>query len=93
MEVFLEKNYLKDDTVKESKLEKLFRSPIYSRDSKKATDKGFVNIDKGEQGGTDLTAFYVKNNKSFHFDFFGRAPDKFLLQQLPKLILHDNYKL
>ena len=38
-------------------------------------------------------AFYIKDNKSFYLDSFGRQPDKFLLNQLPKPITFHNYKL
>ena len=63
------------------------------RDSKIYSDRGFVNIGNGSQGGTHWTAFYVKNNKSFYFDSFGGQPDKFLLNQLPKPIIYQNYKI
>ena len=48
---------------------------------------------------TDLKAaatglvFFTKGNKSFHFDSFGGAADKFLLKQLPKPIVYLNYKI
>ena len=31
-------------------------------------------------------------DKSYYFDSFGGQPDKFLLNQLPKPIIYDNYK-
>ena len=77
----------------ESQLQRLYNFPIYPRDSKGDSDKGFVNIDNGSQGGTHWTCFYVKVNKSFYFDSFGGAPDKFLLNQLPKPILYHKYIL
>ena len=58
------------------------------------SDRGFVNIDDGSQGGTHWTYFIIKNNKSFFFDSFGGQPDEFLLNQLPEPILYiTNYKL
>ena len=39
------------------------------------------------------TCFIVKDNKSYCFDSFGGAPDKFLLKQLPKPIIYQNYKI
>ena len=63
---------------------KKFNNPIYPRDSKIYPDRGFINIDNGEQGGNHWTCLYVKRNKSFYFDSFGGAPDSFLLTQLPK---------
>ena len=76
----------------EKELQKIHNYPIYPRDSKIHSDRGFVNIGIGSQGGTQWTAFYVKNNKSFYFDSFGGQPDKFLLNQLPKPIIYHNYK-
>ena len=67
--------------------------PIYPRDSKTNSDKGFVNIDNGSQGGTHWTCSIVKDNKSQYFDSFGVAPDKFLPNQLPKLIKYQDYKI
>ena len=66
---------------------------IYPRDSKIYSDKGFVIIDNGSQGGTHWTCFIVKDNKSYYFDSFGGAPDKFLLNQLSKPITYQNYKI
>ena len=37
--------------------------------------------------------FVIKDNNSFYFDSFGGAPDKSLLNQLPKPILNHNYKI
>ena len=66
---------------------------IYPRDSKIITDKEFVNIDNGSFGGSHWTCFIVKDNKSYNYDSFGGAPDKFLLNQLPKPIIYHNYKI
>ena len=55
---------------------------LYPRGSKIYSDKGFVNLDNGSMGGTHWTAFYVKDNKSYYFDWFVRQPDKFLLSHL-----------
>ena len=89
---FMKKNKLKNDTMKESELQKVYKYPIYPRDSKIYSDKGFVKIDNGYQGGTHWTCFIIKDNKSFYFVSFGGAPDKFLLKQLPKPIIYHNYK-
>ena len=43
-------------------------------------------------GGTQWTCFYIKDNKSFYFDFFGTQADEFLLNHLPKPITYHNYK-
>ena len=77
----------------ESELQKFFNYPIYPRDSKIYSDKGFVNIDNGSQGGTHWTCFIMKNNKSYYFDSFVGQPNKFLLNQLPKPIMYHNYKI
>ena len=90
---FMKKYKLKKDTMNESQPQKIYHYPIYPRDSKIYSDKGFVNIDNGSQGGSHWTCFYIKDNKSFYFDSFGGAPDKFLLNQLPKPIMYHNYKI
>ena len=76
-----------------SQLQKVYNYPIYTRDSEINSDKGFVNIDKGSQGGTHWTCFIVKDNKSFYFDSFRFQADKLLLKQLPKPIIYHNYKI
>ena len=88
------KNYnLKNDTMNESQLQRIYNYPIYRRDSKIYSDRGFVNIDNGSMGGSHWTCFIVKGNKSYYFDSFGGQPDKFLLNQLTKPILYHNYKI
>ena len=79
--------------MKESELEKVYNYPIYPRDSKIHSDKGFVNIDNGSRGGAHWTCFIIKDNKSYYFDSFGGQPDKFLLNQLTKPIIYHNYKI
>ena len=90
---FMKKYNLKNDTMNESQLQRVYNFRIYPRDSKIKTDKGFVNIDDGSQGGTHWTCFYIKDNKSYYFDSFGGTPDKFLLNQLPKPIIYHDYKV
>ena len=90
---FMKKYNLKNDTMNETQLQRVYDYPIYPRDSKIYSDKGFVNIDNGSQGGSHWTCFIVKDNKSYHFDSIGGALDKFLLNQLPKPIIHHNYKI
>ena len=77
----------------EYQLQKVYNYPIYPRDSKIYSDKGFVKLDNGSQGGTRWTCFIVKDNKSFYFNSFGGQPDKFLLNQLPKPIIYHKYKI
>ena len=43
----------------ESQLQKIYIYPIYPRDSKTYSDKGFVNNDNGERNGTQWTCFIV----------------------------------
>ena len=76
----------------EPELQKVCNYPIYPKDSKIYSDKGFVNIDNGSQGGTHWTCFIVKDNRSYYFDSFGIHPDKFLLNHLPKTITYLNIK-
>ena len=90
---FMKKNKLKNNTMNESQLQRIYNYPIYPRDSKIYPDKGFVKIDNGSQGGTHWTCFIVKDNISYYFDSFGGAPDKFLLNQLTKPIINHNYKI
>ena len=77
----------------EPELQKINKYPIYPSDSKINSDKGFANIDNGRMGGSHWTCFIVKDNKSYYFDSFAGAPDKFLLNQLPKPIVYQNYKI
>ena len=50
--------------MKGSESQKVYNYSIYPRNSKIYSDKGFVNIDSGSQGGTHWTCFYIKDNKS-----------------------------
>ena len=43
----MEKYNLKDQTMNESDLQKVYNYNIYPRDSKILSDRGFVNIDNG----------------------------------------------
>ena len=90
---FMKKYNLKNDTMNEFELQKNYNIEIYPRDSKIYLDRSFINIDDGSQGGTHWTCFIVKDNKSLFFDSFGGAPDKFLLNQLPKPIINHIYKI
>ena len=56
----MEKYNLKNDTMKESTLQSIFTYPIYPGISKKYSDKAFINIDNGAQGGTHWTCFFFK---------------------------------
>ena len=90
---FMKKYNLKNNTMNESQSQIVYNYPIYPRDSKISSDRGFVNIDDGSQDGTHWSCFIVKDNKSYYFDSFGGQPDKFLLNQLPKPIIYHNYKI
>ena len=90
---FMKKLNLKNDTMNEMELQRVYSYPIYPRGSEIYSDKGFVNKDDGSQNGTHWRAFYVKDNKSYCFDSFGGAPYKFLLNQLPKPKRYHNYKI
>ena len=87
---FMRKYNLKNDTMNESQLQKVYNYTIYPRGSQTYSDKGFVNIDNGSQDGTRWTCFIVKDNKSYTFDSFGGQPDKLLLNQLPKQVIYHN---
>ena len=60
---FMKKYILKNNTMNESELQRVYNYPIYPRDSKIFSDRGFVIIDNGSQGGTHSTCFIVKDNK------------------------------
>ena len=77
----------------DSQLQKIYIYPMYPRESKIYSDKGFVNIDNVSQGGSHWVCFVVKDNKSYYFDSFGGQPDKFLLKQLPKPIIYHKSKI
>ena len=49
---FMKKYNLNNNTMNESELQRVYNYPIYPRDSKIYSDRGFVNIDNGDQGGT-----------------------------------------
>ena len=56
----MKKYKLKNDTMNESELQKVYNYPIYPRDSKLYSDKGFINIDNVSMGGQSLDLFYSK---------------------------------
>ena len=86
------KNYnVKNDTMNENDLQIIYNYPVHPRVLKITTDKGFKYIDNGSLGGTHWTCFYIKDNKTYFFDSLGRALDKFLLNQLLKLVIYHNY--
>ena len=62
---FMKKYKLKNDTMNESELKRVYNYPIYPRDSKIYSDKGFVNIDNGFTGGRHWCNFIIKDNESF----------------------------
>ena len=49
---FMKKYKLENDTMNESDLQRSYNYPIYPRDSKIYSEKGFVNIDNGFQGAS-----------------------------------------
>ena len=90
---FMKKYNLENDTMNKVQLQKVYNYPIYPRDGKIYSNRGFVNIDNGSQGGTHWTCFIVKDNKSYYFDSFGGPPDRILSNQLPKPKIYHNYKI
>ena len=46
---FIKKYNLRNDTMNESELQRVYNHLIYPRDSKKFSDTGFINIDNGSQ--------------------------------------------
>ena len=92
-EDFMKKYNLKNDTKYELELQRVYNYPIYPKDSNIYSDKGFVNLDDSSQGCTHWTCFIVKDKKSFYFDPFGGAPNKFLLNHFSKPIIYHYYKI
>ena len=92
-EQFMQKEKLKNDTMNESELQRVYIYPTYPTDSKIYSDKKFVNVDNGSMGGTHWTCFYIQDNKPFYLDSFGGQPDHSLLNQIPKPIIYHNYKI
>ena len=88
---FMRKYKIKNNTMNEFQLQKIYNYNTYPRESKIYSDRGYVHMDNGSQGGSYWTAFYIKNTKSIYFDSFGGAPDKFPLNQLPKPIIYHKY--
>ena len=64
-EDFLKKYNLKDGTMNESHLQRVYYYPIYPRDFKIHSQKGSVNIDIGSKGGIHWTCFVIKESNSF----------------------------
>ena len=77
----------------ELELQRVYNYPISPRDSKIFSDKGFVNIDNGSQGGTHWTSFIVKDKKHSTLTRLEVSQIIFFLNQLPKPILYHNYKI
>ena len=63
-EDLMKKFYLRNDTMNEAQLQRVYNYPIYLRDFKVCSDKGFDNIDDGSMGGSHWTCFILKDNKS-----------------------------
>ena len=93
LKTFIQKHCLKNDTKKESELQRVYIHPNYPSDSKICSNKDFVNIDNGRLSDTHWTCFIVKDNKSLYFDSFGGQFDEFLLNQLPKSKVCHNFKI
>ena len=51
---------LENNTMNESDLQRLYNFSIHPRNSKVYSDKRFVIIDNGSQGGTHWTCFSIK---------------------------------
>ena len=86
-------SFLKNDTMDNSEIQRIYKYPIYPRSSKIDLAKGFVKIDVGRMGGSHWTCFIFKDNKGYYFDSFGVQPDEFLLKQLHKPILYHSCKI
>ena len=90
---FMENYKLKDDTMKESDLRKVYIYNIYPRGYRIVGDKEFVNTDNGEMVGVRWVCLLVKDIESYQFDSFGGSPDNVLLNQLQKSKVYDKSKI
>ena len=57
---------------------KIIKILFFAKDLEIYSDKSFVIINTGKQGGPHWKIFCVKNNKSFYFHSFGGIPDIFI---------------
>ena len=57
---FMKKLNLKDKSMNESELQRVYSHFISPRGSMIYSDKGFLNIDNGSMGGSHWTCFIVK---------------------------------
>ena len=71
LKVFMKNFNLKEVTMNESALDKVYNYHIYSGDSMLTTNNVFKIIDNGAHGGIYWTYFYIKDNKSFYFHSIG----------------------
>ena len=58
--VFMKIHNLKNDTMDESDLQRVFDYPIHPSDSGLDSDRGFVNKDDGSQGRSHWTCYIIK---------------------------------
>ena len=72
----MRKYNLRNNTINEFDLQRIYQFPFYPRDSKVYSDKGFVNIDNASMGRSHWTCFIIKNNKSYCFDAINGQPGK-----------------
>ena len=75
----MKKYIVKDGTMNDGELKRVYNVPIYARDSEKITNKKFVTLGNGEQGGTQWRCFYIKYKRTFYFDRFERQAYNFFL--------------
>ena len=59
---FMKKITLKDDTMKESEIQKVYNYPMFLWYLKIFSDTWFVIIDNGSMEGTHWTCFNIKDN-------------------------------
>ena len=76
-EDFMKKYKIKNDTMNESHLRRVYNHNIYPRVSRINSDKGFVNVYNGSQGGSHWTCFIIKDKKSFFLIFSEDLPINF----------------
>ena len=61
----------------ESRLQRSYNYPLYTRDPETLSDNGFLKIHNASLGGTLWTCVIKKDNQSYYFDSSGGHADSF----------------
>ena len=89
----MKKDNIKVDASTGSDLKEGYNFRFHPRDSKITTDKKFVKLENCNMGSIHWTCFNMKDNISSYIDSPGSFLDEFLLQQLPKPITFQSWRV